>query len=180
MPQKVACGDEMCGSASVGPLYIDPCCSNDACGLETGFLQLVGASFAETCQPKAQPGVVDEACPTTDPSTIPYPTAAGTLMVPISGFVGCCRDNGKCGVVVDDITATGLGKLTTLGLGCVDAAPFFPGEPVASCGSSGGAGGAGGAPNAGGGGAAPGGAGAGGAPGGAGAGGASGGAGGNQ
>ena len=134
------CGADSCQSAAVGPVFIDPCCADDACGLATGFLALVGAKFEAACQPKGQPGTVDEACPTSAASAVPF----GGAMVPINGFVGCCRENGMCGVVVDDVTSP-LGKLASLGLGCVDAAPFFPNETPGTCGTGGGGmGGAGG------------------------------------
>jgi hypothetical protein len=138
MSKTEMCGGDSCSSAAVGPVFIDPCCAGDACGLATGFLDLVGAHFKEECQPKGQLGDVDEACPTSAASAVPF----GGTMVPINGFVGCCRENGMCGVVVDDVTSAALGKIASLGLGCVDSAPFFPGEKVAACG--GGGGGAGG------------------------------------
>jgi hypothetical protein len=139
------CTDEpACKSAAVGPVFIDPCCAGDACGLATGFLGLVGANFEEECQPRGQVGEVDESCPTTMPSAVPFPMGGTTIMVPIDGFVGCCRENGMCGVVVDDVVSPALGKLASLGLGCVDAAPFFPNQAPAACGGSvGGAGGGG-------------------------------------
>lgn len=149
MPSTKACGADMCESVGVGPVFIDPCCANDSCGLDTGFLALVGASFKDKCQPKGQVGELDAGCPTTAPSTIPFESGGKTIMVPIQGFAGCCRDNGMCGVVVDEVVSPVLGKLATLGLGCVDAAPFFPSETPAACGSGGasmgGAGGMGGA-----------------------------------
>lgn len=138
-PSTLACGAEMCQSANVlGQVYIDPCCATDGCGLDTGFLDLVGAKFEEKCQPKGQVGEPDTSCPTTAPSTIPF----NGIMVPINGFAGCCRDNGMCGVAVDDVISPALGKVVSLGLGCVDSAPFFPDATVAACGS--GTGGAGG------------------------------------
>lgn len=147
MSRTIECGADMCKSVGVGPVFIDPCCSSDACGLDTGFLALVGAAFTEKCQAKDQPGDLDEMCPTSDASTIPFEVSPGnTIMVPIEGFAGCCRENGKCGVAVNDVVAPMLGgKIATLGLGCVDAAPFFPGTTPAACGAGvGGAGGAGG------------------------------------
>jgi hypothetical protein len=160
MSKTVECGADMCKSAAVlgGTVFIDPCCATDACGLDTGFLTLVGASFDEKCQAQDQPGDLDEACPTSDASTIPFSGA----MVPIAGFAGCCRENGTCGVVVNDVVSPILGKITSLGLGCVDATPFFD-ETPGKCG--GGTGGAGGAGAGGAGGASPGGAAAGGAAG---------------
>jgi hypothetical protein len=144
--KTVECGADMCKSVGpVGPVFIDPCCASDACGLDTGFLALVGAAFTDKCQAKDQPGDLDDACPTSDPSTIPFEANGATVMVPIEGFAGCCRANGTCGVAVNDVTSPLLGKLTSLGLGCVDAAPFFPGTTPAACGAdgTGGAGGAG-------------------------------------
>jgi hypothetical protein len=164
--QTLTCDTASCKSVGVGPVFVDPCCAAtaDTCGLNTGFLSLVGAQFTEVCQPKGQVGVVDEACPTTAPAMIPFQTGPATIMVPINPFVGCCRDNGMCGVVIDDIVSPVGGLIAKFGLGCVDAAPFFPGEPVAACGDSG-AGGAAGAGGVGAGGADAGGAGAGGAAG---------------
>jgi hypothetical protein len=141
------CGDNSCKSGNVATYFIDPCCAGDACGLDTSFLQVVGASFAETCQPRDQPGELDEECPASADSQIPF----GMNMVPLAGFAGCCRPDGKCGVFVDKISSPVLGVLGTLGLGCVDAAPFFPGETIGSCGDGiGGQPGAGGAPGVGG------------------------------
>jgi hypothetical protein len=64
-------------------------------------------------------------------------------MVPLDPFAGCCRPNGTCGVVINQVT-TGGGKLpiADLSLGCVDAAPFAGGL-VTNCtpGAVGGAGG---------------------------------------
>jgi hypothetical protein len=133
------CGGNSCKSGNVATYFIDPCCAGDGCGLDTSFLQVVGASFAETCQPRDQPGELDEGCPASADSQIPF----GMSMVPLSGFAGCCRPNGQCGVFVDKISSPVLGTLGTLGLGCVDAAPFFPGETVGTCGEAQGMGGAG-------------------------------------
>jgi hypothetical protein len=155
-PSTTECGaeDTTCESAAVlsGVVNVDPCCAADgSCGLDTGFLTLVGATFEETCQPKTQPGDVDETCPEASGLTVPFMGAT----IALDAFVGCCRDNGKCGVVINNVTSSG-GKLpvAAFGLGCVDAAPFFEDAP-ASCGSAGGSGsgGAGGAGGAGAGGA---------------------------
>lgn len=138
------CGADKCTSAAVGPVFIDPCCATDGCGLDTGFLALVGAAFSDKCQAKDQPGEPDTSCADTPASTIPFASGGQTIMVPINGFVGCCRNDGMCGVVVDDIVSPALGKIATLGLGCVDAAPFFPDSEPQACGAGGGgAGGAG-------------------------------------
>ncbi|HEY6081471.1 MAG TPA: hypothetical protein VIW29_21800 [Polyangiaceae bacterium] len=177
-PQSVECGGQKCASASVTvplqtPLYVDPCCAGageDACGLDTRFLALTGTSFDDQCQAKAQPGPIDESCPTPPASQIPF----GSGMATLDEFPGCCRsDSGTCGVQVNKISVSGI-SLSTFGLGCVDAAPFFPGAAPVPCGAAGAGGdGAGGAAGGAGGessGAAPsggapaGGAGAGGAP----------------
>ena len=140
------CGGDSCASAAVGPVFIDPCCAGDSCGLATGFLELVGAHFADACQPKGQSGDVDGTCPTSAASAVPF----GGAMVPINGFVGCCRENGMCGVVVDDVMSPLAGKLASLGLGCVDATPFFPEKAPGPCGGGGGGGGGAGGMSAGG------------------------------
>ncbi len=153
MPSTAECSSESCESAQVGIAalnqlyYIDPCCagpSEDACGLNTQFLALTGASFEETCQPKNQPGEVDEACPSTEPATIPF----GTFMAPLSPFPGCCRPSGTCGVQVNQVVVMLGAQAAPIGnleLGCVDAAPFFPDADPVPCGDGpiGGAGGTG-------------------------------------
>jgi hypothetical protein len=51
---------------------------------------------------------------------------------------GCCRPDGSCGVMLNAVTTgNGLIPLAQLGLGCVDAAPFFPGEEPVACGQTG-------------------------------------------
>jgi len=144
-PSTESCGADTCNSAMAGPsVYVDPCCtSGDACGLDTGFLSLVGATFKEVCQPLAQPGDLDDSCDAATGLTVPFQVGGNTLMVPLDPFPGCCREDGTCGVVVDDVTS-GNGKLPIgqFGLGCVDAAPFF-GKTTSCGGGSGGAGGAG-------------------------------------
>lgn len=142
MPKTAMCGIDKCASASVGPVFVDPCCAGASCGLDTGFLALVGATFEDKCQAKDQPGALDDNCPASPASAIPFPSGGQTIVVPINGFAGCCRDDGRCGVVVDAIVSPALGTVATLGLGCVDSAPFFDNRPPASCGYAG-AGGAG-------------------------------------
>ncbi len=74
--KTIACSSS-CTSSKVGlattVYYIDPCCAgtDKACGVDTGFLALTGAKFAETCQAKDQPGEIDAACPSPDPAVIP-------------------------------------------------------------------------------------------------------------
>ena len=149
MPTAVACmsGDK-CSSAAVGPVFIDSCCTKeDACGLDTNVLALAGATFPDRCQAKDQPGVLDANCPTSAASSAPFPTGGTVIQVPISGHAGCCRDDGKCGVMVNELSSPAFGVVSKLGLGCVDSAPFFKGEPAASCGGGGES--FGGAPNVG-------------------------------
>lgn len=151
-PTTVECSAS-CESTKVSALgqtvYVDPCCAADnACGTDTSFLALEGGGFAETCQPRNQPGAADPDCPATDP--IPVPVGATTAA--LDPFQGCCRPNGTCGVLVNRATfGGGLISLGDFALGCVDAAPFFPGEAAQPCGAGGaGAGGAGGATSSGG------------------------------
>jgi hypothetical protein len=154
MPSTESCGADTCNSAVAGPsVYVDACCTGaEACGLDTGFLSLVGASFKEVCQALAQPGDLDDSCQAATGLTVPFQVGANTLMVPLDPFPGCCREDGTCGVVVDDVTS-GNGKLPIgqFGLGCVDAAPFF-GKAAACGGAIGGSGGAGAGGDGGGGG----------------------------
>ncbi|HKY40105.1 MAG TPA: hypothetical protein VJN18_29420 [Polyangiaceae bacterium] len=152
-PSTAECSSESCDSAEIGIaalgqlFYIDPCCAGqneDACGLDTQFLASTGASFEETCQPKNQPGDVDEACPSTESASIPF----GTFMAPLSPFPGCCRPSGTCGVQVNQVVVMLGAQAASIGnleLGCVDAAPFFPNEDPVPCGGMpiGGAGGSG-------------------------------------
>ena len=140
-PAVVDCKLDACFSSAVGPLFVDPCCAGEGCGLDSGFLALLGARFPNQCQAKGQPGVLDASCPATPGRQLPVQSATTTLVVPIEGFSGCCRDDGKCGVVIDDLVAAGFGTVGKLGLGCVDSAPFFNNVRTA-CGSAvGGAGG---------------------------------------
>ena len=138
------CGGTKCDSTKtlLPTLFIDPCCAaDDSCGVSTAFLVLLQAQFKDVCQPKAQPGEPDAACPASADQMLPYNGA----QVPVPGFAGCCRaDTGTCGVVIDKIP-TGIGNFSSPGLGCVDSAPFFKGKAGAACGAGGsGAGGAGG------------------------------------
>lgn len=137
-PRTIACSpSEKCSSAPIGPVFVDPCCADDGCGLDTGVLALSGATFADRCQAEDQPGVRDASCPTSPPTIVPFPSGEQTIMVPVSGYVGCCRDDGRCGVMLDAISSPVVGPISKLGLGCVDSAPFFDGKPAAACGSGG-------------------------------------------
>jgi hypothetical protein len=146
-PKTIQCGGD-CSSARVGLIYVDPCCSganSDVCGIDTTYLATTGAGLVEGCEPKDQPGELNEACPSPDPAMIGMMGAMATL----DAFPGCCRPNGTCGVAIDTVTAAGgLVPVADLGLGCVDAAMFFPGEAPVPCSDAGGAGGAGGAAGA--------------------------------
>jgi hypothetical protein len=93
---------------------IPACCAGpneDECGLDGSRFEEFGAVFEDPCQPLDQPGEEDTECP----SSPPVPTDFGML-----DFPGCCKPEGTCGYLVND--AFGL---VTLGLGCVDAAPFL-------------------------------------------------------
>jgi hypothetical protein len=147
--KTIECGTEQCVSTStlLPTLFVDPCCVEDACGVSSEVLSAIGASFADKCQAKAQPGEPDAACPSSPPQVL---SMAG-VSVPVAGFAGCCRaETGTCGVIVDDI-ASGFGTFARPGLGCADSAPFFGQVPGAACGEAGvgGAAGAGGAPSTG-------------------------------
>jgi hypothetical protein len=152
-PKTISCGSN-CTSATLGfgtaVIYIDPCCTGEdqsICGIDTTFLSPTGTNSAMTCEPRNQPGAVDAACPSPPPAMIPVMGTTATL----DPMPGCCRaETGTCGVLVNRVTAgNGLLPLADLGLGCVDAAPFFPGQTAMTCGG-GGAGGMGGTPGTGG------------------------------
>ena len=141
--KTVTCGAEMCKSVStlLPTLFVDPCCTtDDACGVKTDFLQILGASFgANSCQAHDQVGDTDAACPNSTAQMLPV----NGMSYAVPGFAGCCRaETGTCGVVVNSITASGL-PFASPKLGCVDSAPFFAGEAAAPCGDMG-AGGVGG------------------------------------
>jgi hypothetical protein len=132
---KITCGAAQCTSVkTLAPnLYVDPCCVDDACGVDTQFLAALGASFTSACQATHQTGELDAACP---PSPERAFQVSGTP-VTLAGFAGCCRaETGTCGVVADSITAQGIPlPFASPQLGCVDSAPFFNGKPAATCGA---------------------------------------------
>jgi hypothetical protein len=143
MPKTIPCGGD-CSSATLGIgtnlVYVDPCCTGaneDVCGINTAFLTPGGSG--EACEPRDQPGTLDTSCPSPPGAVIPG------AMVMLDPMPGCCReDTGLCGVMVNRVTAAGgLLPLATLGLGCVDAESFFPGQAPVPCGGAG-TGGAGG------------------------------------
>jgi hypothetical protein len=151
MASTVTCGAEMCSSIkalSTTPLYVNPCCAGaakDACGLDTGFFAVLGASFKEECQALNQEGPADTGCPDSLEQMLPVMG----MLYHVPGFPGCCRaETGTCGVVVDKVTVTELGGLPFASpmLGCVDSAPFFGSVAPKACGAGGaGSGGAAGA-----------------------------------
>jgi hypothetical protein len=108
-----------------------PACCADAqtnhCGLDSSVLSAFGPTFTEACQPLAQPGELDPLCPAS-PAT---PVQGSGLTIT---FPGCCRPNHSCGYDLDK-----LAGLFTIGLGCVDSAPFLNGAAPQACGESAGA-----------------------------------------
>jgi len=140
IPKPVACGHAMCAPVvlkAAGNFAIPGCCADadsSTCGLDSSVLAMFGPTFAEACQPLAQPGVIDTSCPQSPEQ--PIADTGLTLK-----FDGCCRASGQCGYELDSI-----GGAILLGLGCVDSSPFLDGGTPLSCGdAAGGEGGAGGA-----------------------------------
>jgi hypothetical protein len=112
-------------------LPVQGCCADEAtsqCGLDASVLQMFGPTFSETCQPLAQPGAADPACPDS-PAT---PVEGTGLSI---SFPGCCRPDHVCGYRLDTV-----GGVLQLGLGCVDSSPFLDGATAQSCGELGAAG----------------------------------------
>ncbi len=144
--KTVKCGADMCTSVkTIAGVFVDPCCSGTACGVDAQFFAVLGAGFKESCQAVGQVGDADEACPASPDQMVTVPGTPKPFAVP--GFVGCCRaDTGTCGVVVDSIPITGLPlPFATPMLGCVDSAPFFPkSAAAAACGAGTGGNGTGG------------------------------------
>jgi hypothetical protein len=146
VPKTIEC-DGDCSSATLGvataSFYLDPCCggeNHDQCGVDTTFLSPAGAG--SSCEPRNQPGSLDTACPSSSAAAMPG-MSTGLTFDPLPG---CCRPDGSCGIMLNAVTAGGgLIPLAQLGLGCVDAAPFFPGEEPVTCGPSGSGGAGGGA-----------------------------------
>jgi hypothetical protein len=95
LPAPVQCGSSTCHGVTVnggfGRAAVAPCCVEDACGLDASAVLLDGAG----CEPLAQPGAVDESCP----------SGLGAHFV---ARQGCRRPDGQCGYFAED-----------LGLGCV-------------------------------------------------------------
>jgi hypothetical protein len=133
--RSIECGGQICRSVEIqGYPPIEACCAaGDVCGLDGEPFREYGAVFEEACQPRNQPGQLDDECP----SSTPVPTDLGALEFP-----GCCKPDGVCGYLVNSAFT-----FINLGLGCVDATPFLDAGTPASCtpggGGGGGAGGAG-------------------------------------
>jgi hypothetical protein len=106
------------------PAGYDPipacCAEGDVCGLDGTRFEEFGANFEDPCQPLDQPGNEDPTCP----ASTPIPTELG----PELQFPGCCKPDGQCGYLVNDAL-----MLVTIGLGCVDAAPFLDGGVPQDC-----------------------------------------------
>ncbi|HEY0464962.1 MAG TPA: hypothetical protein VGC79_12160 [Polyangiaceae bacterium] len=133
---SVECGSKSCAGLVIPfvDISVPACCASEAtnhCGLDTFGLASFGPTFPEPCQPLAQPGTMDPACPESTSTPVDLPTG-GTLQLQ---FPGCCRANHTCGYNLDK-----LGGVYPLGLGCVDATPFLAGEAPQPCGETGAAG----------------------------------------
>jgi hypothetical protein len=126
------CGGQQCEGVPIEQIgvTIEPCCSeNGKCGLDTSIFSQVGLRFDPVCQERNQPGGLDASCP----------NGSFTAMgIPVN-FPGCCRPNGRCGYLVDQVA------IVNLDLGCVDSTPMLDGGTAPRCGGgTGGAGGSGG------------------------------------
>lgn len=145
--ETIECGADDCSSTStlLPTLFIKPCCTvgSAACGVDSGFLTLLGTDLDGACLPKDQPGELDSGCPDSPETAVPF----NGQMIGVEGFKGCCRPNNTCGFLVNDIS-TDLGDFTSPGLGCVDSSAF--GVPGGECGEGAGGAGGGGAGGAGG------------------------------
>ncbi len=126
----VPCGKNTCKGLTLGlqqSFDIPGCCADpdtSSCGLDSSGLAMFGPSLGMACQPLAQPGKLDPACPESAAAPV-----TGTP-IPIK-FPGCCQANGFCGYQLDSIA----GGLIQIGLGCVDSAPFLDGGTPRSCGA---------------------------------------------
>ncbi len=133
----IECGVAMCKSVkTLAPsVFVDPCCVDGACGVNTAFFGALGASFKDMCQAVGQEGSVDAGCPNSAGQML---TVQG-IAVSVPGFVGCCRaETATCGVVVDSVPVSGFPlPFASPMLGCVDSAPFFGNKQGAFCGTAG-------------------------------------------
>ena len=132
-PASVACGSKTCAALTtpIPDLVVPACCADEGtshCGLDSSVLETFGATFGEACQPLAQPGTLDKACPNSAAAPVQGTGATITL-------AGCCRPDHTCGYDINTV-----GGVLRVGLGCVDATPFLGGETPQSCGEAGAAG----------------------------------------
>jgi hypothetical protein len=132
-PVPVTCGKASCAGVvlPVLNLPVQGCCADERtnhCGLDSSVLEMFGPTFSEPCQPLAQPGKVDTACPDSPAAPV---TGTGLSV----SFRGCCRADHVCGYQLDTV-----GGILQLGLGCVDSAPFLDGGAPQACGDTGAAG----------------------------------------
>lgn len=148
--ETIECSTSCTSTNTAIGLYLKPCCTPEAqgnlCGVDSGFLTLLGTDLKGACLPKVGPAEVDPACPTSPKTPV---TVNGTT-VEVDGFAGCCLPTGQCGFAVDAIKAAALGVVTQPNLGCVSGAAFGVTD-LPSCGGgeggTGGVGGAGGSPS---------------------------------
>jgi hypothetical protein len=102
------------------------CSSNGKCGNDVGPL---APSTRQTpppsiCVEQHQPGVRDDTCPST------------TITIGQRTLAGCCRPDGHCGFLADEVPAPD-GGIEMQNLGCLDAnllgveAPPACGAPIA-------------------------------------------------
>lgn len=140
--ETIECNAADCSSTPTlsSMLFINPCCAQgNTCGVDSGFLQVLGTDLGGVCLPKHQPGPKDAACPDSPTQQV----TVGVNKVQVKPFAGCCRAaTGTCGFTVDVIDTT-IGAFTSPMLGCVDSAAFTK-TPGAKCGDNAGGGGAGG------------------------------------
>ena len=131
VPENLACGSKVCTDVVLTQLQnfvLPACCADKAtsqCGIDSSVLAMFGPTFPDACQPLAQPGVLDKACP--DSAKTPVQGTPFSI-----SFPGCCRASGVCGYQLDTI-----GGLVPLGLGCVDSGPFLDGGTPSACGEIG-------------------------------------------
>lgn len=150
--ETIECGAADCKSTSTKlGVFINPCCTQaeEACGVDSDFLQVLGTDLGGVCLPKDQEGTEDASCPDSPAQAVDFRGSS----INVKPFVGCCRAaTGTCGFIVNAVEADIIGVVTSPELGCVDSAAFTQ-MPGAKCGEGAGGGGAGGSGAGGGGGA---------------------------
>lgn len=120
------CGANRCESlvapTPVGEVVVDACCASNppnACGFDTSGLSSFGLAFEDPCQALDQEGQLDAECPR---SPVVEVSVLGSF-----SFAGCCRPEGQCGYLVEQVETLDLGLL----LGCVESP--FPDDEPGSC-----------------------------------------------